>query len=376
MAPHPATPPRPQKEEGTVKKSYFSRPISDGIKGISLIFMFAYHFFAFPQWYIPSISFPHLKPLAPVLGWTLKICVPVFAFLTGYFFVLGKDKSYRHSLRKIRDTLAAYWMVYIPFLLLALVLGCWSFSPGAAIREAFGLSSEVMIFGWYIYFYCAVMLLLPLAHRFSTGTLWADALILGILPLTAFTAAQELLPESTVAAVASSLRGWAPCVISGFLFAKYDLFETVLQPLEAHFPSHRGKILLWLTLAAFACGAKAFLIEFGLLRANIHGLWVEVSLNMDVFYAPLFLYATKNLLEQVKWGWVLPLLGKIGRESMLMWFLHCLFFNCCAEYTQPLLFWPRLAILVLPWGLALCYTGARLLRLPLDFLLGRKRKIS
>lgn len=100
-----------------MKKSYFSRPVSDGIKGIALIFMFAYHFFAFPQWYISGISFPHLKPLAPVLGWTLKICVPVFAFLTGYFFVLGKDKSYRHSLRKIRDTLAACWMVYIPFLL-------------------------------------------------------------------------------------------------------------------------------------------------------------------------------------------------------------------------------------------------------------------
>lgn len=375
MAPHPTkTRPRPnQKEAEPMKKSYFSRPVSDGIKGIALILMFFHHFFTFPHWYVDGVRLPHLEPFIGMLCGPTGICVPVFAFLTGYFFCFSADKSYRRAFRRIRDFLVSYWMVYLPFLVLAMVLGCWTLSWKEAVEGAFGLNSEVMIFCWYVYFFCAVMLLLPLMSRFSTGTLWADVLGLLVLPLSVFCAVRELLPDSYVTVLASYLRGSYPCVAMGFLFAKYDLFETVLEPIGAHFSSRWGKTILWLTMAGAVCLARVLWPGVNLASATIHGSLLDITLNMDVLYAPVFLYGMKNLLELVKNTKILPLLGKIGQESMLMWFLHCLFFNCCARYTQPLLFWPRLAVLILPWGLALCYTTAKLLRHPLNHLLGKAR---
>lgn len=356
-----------------MKKGYFTRPISDAIKGVALIFMFIHHFFTFPDWYVDGISFPLLRPFITGLCGPTRICVSVFAFLTGYFFFLSKDKSYRHSLRKVRDTLISYWMVYIPYLALALALGCYSLGGSEIIQEAFGFGSEVMTFCWYVYFYCAVMLLFPVVCRFSTENPWADALLLGLLPLVGFTALRELLPDSVITQLATSLQECYPCALLGFLFAKYDLFEGILEPVGRNFSSRWGKVLLWLSMAGAACLAKALWPRLRLGQAYIHGTWLDIPLTMDVLYAPIFLYAMKNLLEQVKWPRLVSLLGKIGRESLLMWFLHCLFFNCCKEFTQPLLYWPKLAILVLPWGLALCYTGARLLHWPLDRILGRKK---
>lgn len=355
-----------------MKKGYFDRTISDAIKGVALILMFIHHFFTFPNWYVEGISFPLLRPFITGLCAPTKICVSVFAFLTGYFFFLGRDKGYRHSLRKIRDTLVSYWMVYLPFLALALALGCYSLGKVEMLQEAFGLGSEVMIFCWYVYFYCAAMLLLPLADQLSTGTLWADALLLGLLPLAGFTALRELLPDSVLIKVAAVLQEWYPCVLTGFLFARYDLFETILESTGRKCATRWGKMLLWLCLAGGVCLARALWPRFRLGHAYVHGVWLDIPVNMDVIYAPIFLYGLKNLLEQIQWPKLLSLLGKIGRESLLMWFLHCLFFNCCREFTQPLLYWPRLAVLVLPWGLCLCYAGARLLRLPLDWILGRK----
>ena len=356
-----------------MKKGYFDRPISDAIKGIALVLMFIHHFFTFPRWYVVGISFPLLRPFVTGLCAPTKICVSVFAFLTGYFFFLGRDKGYGHSLRKIRDTLVTYWMVYIPFLLLALVLGCGTLGVPEMLREAFGLESQVMTFCWYVYFYCLILLLLPLVDRFSTGKLWWDALIWGLLPMVVFTAARELLTDDVAASVAAAMQDWYPCVLAGYLFARFSLFEDCLEPVASRVTSRWGRVLLWLILAAAACLARALWPRVLLTQASIHGSWLDVTVNMDVLYAPVFLYAMKNLLEQLKSPRLLALLGSIGRESLLMWFLHCLFFNCCKEFTQPLLYWPRLAILVLPWGLALCYAAAKLLHYPLDFLLGKKR---
>lgn len=355
-----------------MKKGYFDRPISEAIKGIALILMFVHHFFGFPEYYVGMAPDPLILHFATLLRWPMKICVSVFAFLTGYFYCQRNQKTYRYSLGKIGRFLLSYWLVYLPLLLLALILGCGNLGLEEMMKGAFGLDSQVMPFCWYVYFYCTTMLLLPLVGRFSTGKLWGDALVWGFLPMVVFTAGRELLADGIVASVASAMWEWYPCVLTGYLFAKYSLFETTLEPIGNGVTSRWGKVLLWLTMAAGACLARALWPRLQLTRVSIHGNWLEVMLNVDVLYAPLFLYAIKNLLEQLKSPKLLKLLRNIGQESMLMWFLHCLFFNCCKVFTQKLLYWPKLAILVLPWGLVLCYGVAKLIHIPLDFLLRKK----
>lgn len=141
-------------------KSYFDRNVTDIIKGIALIFMFVHHFFTFPDWYVESISYPELSHFAQYFCAPFKICVPVFAFLTGYFYDYTKTKSLNDSIKKITDILITYWFVYIPFLTIAGCMGVYSGNFKDIFLEFFALKRPVMVFCWYVYFYCISMILL------------------------------------------------------------------------------------------------------------------------------------------------------------------------------------------------------------------------
>lgn len=357
-----------------MKTRYLERPVSDAIKGVVLIFMFIHHFFMFPEWYVAGISYPGLSFFVRILRWPLKICVSVFAFLTGYFYYLGEQKTYRYSFRKITDILISYWAVYIPFLILAMVLGYHQFDAAAFALEAFALETTVMQFCWYVFFYCISMLLLPMAAKFSTGSLWTDVLLMGLLPVVAFTGLQQLTSAEIPGSVIASMKEWFPCMISGFLFAKYALFENALDEISGKCRSGWGKILLWLLMVGAACIGRSAYPRFSPGRISVLGEWTDLVINMDVFYAPLFVYGAANLLKLLKGNAVVKLLGRIGKQSLFMWFLHGIFFNVCKETTQPFLYCLRNPLLVLVFGLAVCYLAAVLINIPLKRILKLKNK--
>ena len=82
-----------------------------------------------------------------------------------------------------------------------------------------------------------------------------------------------------------------------------------------------------------------------------------LMLTSDIINAPLFLYGAANLLLCCN-GFLFRVLEKIGEHSMLMWFYHCVFFNCCRQFTQIVLYFPKNPVLVLLNGLILCYMAA------------------
>ena len=57
-----------------------------------------------------------------------------------------------------------------------------------------------------------------------------------------------------------------------------------------------------------------------------------------------------------------------------MWFLHAMFFNCCREYLQPLVYFPRNPLLVMLLGVAVCYVLACLLDFAIKPVLKFKNK--
>ena len=80
----------------------------------------------------------------------------------------------------------------------------------------------------------------------------------------------------------------------------------------------------------------------------------SVLINMDLIYAPVFIFSL---------AWILPclpevirkILREIGRESLLMWFVSSIFFGNARAFFQPILYAPKNPILVLLWGLFLCW---------------------
>ena len=63
----------------------------------------------------------------------------------------------------------------------------------------------------------------------------------------------------------------------------------------------------------------------------------------------------------------------IGKYSMYMWYLHCIFFNNSQAFFKPVLYAPRVPVLVLIWGLALGIVAAWLLEKPVSRQHGQKQ---
>ena len=341
-----------------MKNHFTDRDTTAALKGVALIFMFIHHFFTFPGFYVEGISYPNLADFANDFCVPLKICVPVFAFLTGYFYAFNKNRTLRYSLRKITDLYLSYWFVYLPLMVFAVLTGCWEFYPTGVIKEMLALETPIMIFCWYVYFYAAFMLLLPLLTQSRDHTPAEDVLLLLILPVTLTSVLAYSGLEGFAWQIVVDLRDWFPCVAVGYLFGKYDLFTKHFTPLLPRCRSSFSRITLCLALSLAAFFGRYYCQYLTLGTLNIRGGMYDLTYTMDILYAPLFVFGMGNLLQTLRSTFLFPLLGKIGKQSLLMWFLHCIFFNVTKELTQPLIYAPRNPILVTLLALATCYLAA------------------
>lgn len=333
---------------------YFDRNTTNLIKGIALILMFIHHFFTFPSTFVEGIGYSWAESFSALFQEPTKMCVPVFAFLTGYVYYFQTQKTCRYSLKKIGDILIPYWVVF----LVLLVLRTWvkqEFDPRKVVLEFLALRPSVMVFCWYVPFYCLTMLILPVLTKLVPKASRFMSVIMGILvPMVFFQALSTWKASYIIKNIFSSLYQWLPCVTAGYLFAQYDLFRNWLDAAFSISRSKWGQRLIWLGLALAALHGRRVLssLELGCLiyRQEI----LPLSITMDLIYAPCFIYGIACLFREGR-SRLHSLLEAIGRKSMLMWFWHCAFFNGSGPVTQPLLYFPRNPLLVLIWGLLLCY---------------------
>lgn len=342
---------------------YFTPQMTNLLKGVAVVFMMIHHFFTFPEWYIPGIAYPELSGFAAHFQEPFKICVVVFAFITGYVYYFQPRKTYGYSMRKITDLLVSYWVVLIPFTLLAIGLGCYSFDLPGFLLELFALKRPIMFFCWYVCFYCVAMLLLPLLVKFIPEDKPAAALFIGILvPSIALPVLGQipgLRTDPIWLAVVNNARAWFPSVVMGYLFAQFNWFGMVFdQIFQRNLNKRCQKVVVWMLLILAAFLGREFCPSFTLGSLEVLGREAALTLPMDLFYGPCFLYGTLKLFTVRKLEGLGRVFVVLGKLSLPMWFVSCLFFNACSPVTQPLLYAPRQPVLVLLWGLLLCFVMA------------------
>jgi len=358
-----------------MKTSYLSKDTSNAIKGIALIAMFIHHLYTFPERIVSGIAHPDITTFAFFFCAPFKICVPIFAFLTGYFYGISQNRTYRYSLRKISDLLISYWIVYIPLLLLALGLGCYQFQFKEFLYELFALKCPIMTHNWYVYFYCASMLLLPVFSKISTQVPGKYMTAKMVLTVAVLTVLKALSPIWVLDQIFGSLVEFFPCIIVGFMFAEYSLFQQMDITANKLLNSELIKLILWIVMVYVAFLDRTLFPNFKLGATLFNGQWTELSFTMDIIYAPLFIYGIAHILQYAKERLLFKTLVSIGKYSLLMWFIHCLFSNACSEITQPILYAPYNPILVVLLALGFCYAIARLIHPILNQLLKLKNKL-
>lgn len=338
--------------EKIVQQNYIERDATGVLKGVALIFMFLHHFFNMPENYIEGISYPGLEGFIRIFGEPLQICVAIFAFLTGYFYVFVPKKNVRYSLKRITDV----WILYLAFFLLLLIpaaaLGCWDASVKNFLLEAIGLYRPTMIFCWYVDFYIVAVLLLPLFHLGARKHIVTAVLLGLVLPfcIVVLLTDRVHIPSKNIEKLVFNLFTWFPCIASGYIFARFGLFEKWFDVLFKRWIKNKGvRIAVDVLLMGIALAGRYFLSQISI---NISVFTVTFSFNF--LLAPLFIYGLLNLYYAVAQKKVFLPLSVLGKYSAGMWFVHCLFFNSCKAYTQPILYFPKNPLLVLLWGLLIC----------------------
>ena len=364
-------------------KPYFDKETTNIIKGIALILMFVLHFFMFPGWWVDGIKYPFIEKIAFYLYRPARLCVPVFCFLTGYFYFFNPHKTFIYSLKKITDLLVAYWFVFFLLALIAVCFVKYGYKPIPSIMEMFALERPRMptiFFGWYVSFYYFFMLLMPIIAKILSKEIHTDILlsVIGVPIVLQFILfllndhlyILKILIEDMSAwfpnvligfvFVIEDMSAWFPYVLSGFVVAKHNLFAKMDECWGRFKHNMFMDVLISLMMV--------FLVPFG------RYIWPGMTLTLDVMpqihsrlsfyfsldtvYVILFMYFLIRIWNVIKNKKIRSLVSSIGKYSLLMWFIHGCFFANCKHMFQPILYFPRNPILVTLWGLFLCYLCA------------------
>lgn len=300
--------------------SVFPRNISLMVKGVAILMMIAHHCFAFPSYWLDSFC---VSPFWAELCNQFKICVAVFAFITGYGFFAGKHPMFTDSLGKIPVFLGQYWMqLFLVFLPVASI--GFSFSAKRILYNMFALYDNIILFAWYVFFHCLVMLTFPLVKSMLRKSLaWnLGIVLLGGYCITVILYFQPF--DSPLATMLLDCSIYYPVVGVGYLVAKHSLFDRISEKLTHKIPVALLMILIVLLLRVRFSVVKGF--------------------SLDTVYAPILTLSLSWILK--KYPILQSGLAFLGKHSFHMWLFHSIFFSAYTRnVVQPLVLWSDIPII-------------------------------
>lgn len=317
------------------------------IKGIAILIMIMHHFCA-------TTLFPDLSGGFVKFGAACKICVAIYAVLSGYGYFFAREKTVRYGLKKIWGLLQIYWLSLFTLFIPAAMLGGWKMTPQQLIVQMFGLLPNLNWFAWYVFFYVFCMLVMPVLCKYRVFQ-FKPIVNLGLMLIVPYVLeiALHMIPNYEANTIIHDLFScflYFPCFLIGYWMAENNVVA-------------RTKQLKWFR-NPIICVIGMFLIF--LVRQVISSV---AGFMLDVFYAPFLICLAANLLESVDWKPVSLILNTLGKYSTGIWFFHAVFFSTyVCNWFQPILkliSWPPLMYV---WLVVLSLAGAFVYQKILDGL--------
>lgn len=263
--------------------------------------MIFHHCFAFPTWYVKVPDYLN-NHFLHTIAYSAKICVPIFAFMTGWVYYHHKDKSIIYSAKKIVTFLSDYWTIVIPISLFA-ILFCGYHHPRLLAGEFFPLFPHpLMIHAWYVWFYILMMIIFPIFTLIESEPKKAWRILCFIAILASSMLTTRILPKLT------DFWIWYPSAISGYFIARFRIFEIFLSRIKTK-------------SIAFIGACIFFTSSLLIFRYKCYFL----GQSTGYISAPLFIMGTLLLQYSYPKKLLWNALHYIGLHSMNIWFIHCIF---------------------------------------------------
>lgn len=297
----------------------------------------------------------HGKPLLGYVGAFGKICVAVWAFLSGIgaYYSYRKDilSAYKSNIVRLANLMIQYVLilavVFIPVIALChpTFMGeQYELDFKHIIYNIFACDAEYDKAAWYMRFYIMFVLSFPviagLRKRISSGAIF----YIGVFLLFLF------LPKMFSLIKGNAMLGTIPLkqtlgeycnyiliVITGYLTAEYNLFE--------NFQKKCGKMNLVF--------AVLFLVVAMALRSCSKTIHLGViNVYTDILITPFVVYSFFVFFQCVGDN-IKHLFVYIGKASMVVWLVHWIF-NVGVSEIQMIAYFPKVSYLVVLWVLIMC----------------------
>ena len=266
--------------------------------------------------YSPNLQF------AECFNSPTKLCVCIFAFISGWAIALGK-LTYRKSVGRIQKLMGSYWCIAIPAILLAVFVWDFELSGLGICKELLGLGASVMIFAWYVPFYAVALIVMVFIQKWLDRDIKTALLVGVVLPMIVFTLMKKIPTSIEIQTLFNNLRHWFPCISVGYICNKNNCFDKIRSALGNY-----NRFLISGILIIFCFAGRYFISA------------------LDFCYCALLVFAIVNLQIHAK-SCIGKFLYQCGKNSANMWFLHCLYFGeATRNLIQPLAYWAKSPILI------------------------------
>lgn len=133
------------------------------LKGIAILMMVYHHCFMTPKYYIDIPEYLQTQTLYETLAHFCKICVAIYAFITGWVYCHHENKNISYSFKKIALLLSKYWFILLLFTVFGYFLCDYKLSSSFIFSELVPISGTQLIpSSWYVFFYMILIVILPL----------------------------------------------------------------------------------------------------------------------------------------------------------------------------------------------------------------------
>ena len=325
----------------TLPKSGMTKEESAVIKGLAIWMMVYHHRFngvaLYGGHYHSLLNFGGVN-LEQALAWFCKLCVALYAFVSGYgmFYSLRKGdeteqnklfpallNKYRIVLKRLWNFYRQYWLVLIVYVLLNWLLYRQPILWKELLANLLGISSSYNGSWWYVFQYVKMMAAVPILDvlfiRFPSKT---EELLKWILPVCVI-GAGSVLWGGFFQLVDWIRPAFTAVFVMGYLFAKYSVYQRLNQWM---IDWRKG----WAIAFCLAVLGAVICLRVVLAKDADYA-------QTDFLIAPIFIYSLLYLLRYLKN--FSRILAWFGGYSTYIWLFHLFFFGQAFERIVLLTGW-------------------------------------
>lgn len=304
------------------------------IKAIGIVMMVTHHFFAFPDKWLQSNLFISIgniagRPVEQMVGEMCKLCVCIFAFISGYgtfiSFRKKKDKKERtlYCVNKIVKLVFIYWMTILCFFVPIAYVFKKNITMLEILNNLLLMSTSLIHTGWYVAFYIKAILCILIYSFIEKERSWIfDCIVCFGIP-----AIVEMCNSGNL------FSHYYPVFMLGYIFKKYKLYEIYEKNIQSQIVQY-----------SLSIGMLILLLVIRLKFGDTIGL-----ISLITFMGPIICYVLVIILNYIsQFKCIEKPLMILSKYCTWYWFLHAIFHFGILEI-QKIGYMPKIPILIIAW---------------------------